>query len=153
MKVIKPSALHTVFARHSTRTTKDGKPVFRWFTQTQWKLMGVANLGDGNYQEKQGWILSSPDAVNPPPEAVKPFEVKPQVVKQEPTEAKVDDVEDSLRDGLGHTLTIRQLHGFVKANKDGLDAYLDEGGKSSSGALRMPKKDLVELLHAYLKEN
>lgn len=150
MSLIKPTPLHSILARHTTRRTPEGSPVHKYFTKKQWDLMGIANLGDGNYAEKQGWIRVVGDRLDVPPEAVKPFEAAPTYkAPPPPEESNADSPIDKLRDGLGNTLPIKTLLNVLKSNRTGIVDWLEEKEQSSSGMERLPKKDLVKLLNEY----
>ena len=152
MNIIKPTPLHSILARHRERRTSEGQPVHKYFTKKQWDLLGTANLGDGSYAEKQGWVRVVGDKVELPPEAKEPFKSEPKVMQKDvATESNAEDPLIKIKEGLANTLTIKELHKVLKDNSDVISEWLEGKGKSTTGLNRLPKRELAKLLTKYFK--
>lgn len=153
MNITKPTPLHSILARHTERRTASGQPVHKYFTKKQWDLLGTANLGDGSYAEKQGWVRVVGDKVEIPPEAKEPFKVEPKVTpKEAPIESNAEDPLSKIKEGLANTLTIKELHKVLKNNATDIQVWLEVKGESSTGLNRKPKRELAKLLTKYFAE-
>lgn len=153
MKPIKQTPLHTVLARHSERRNEDGSPVIRYFTETQWRYMGNTQQGDGKVLEKQGWSRIPENAIQAPPEALRPFERQPQVIeKPEGDSVGINPTTEALLNGNASELPVRVLYDWIEENRTLVESYAKEKGISLSGIKRSPKDEMVELLESLATE-